>query len=375
MNIYLDNAATSRLSGPMRKYLISVLGTDGNPSSLYSDGIRAKRLIEKSRRAAAKFINADPGEIYFTGGGAAANTLAIRGYCLKHGCTVLYSPIAHASVLKCAAGCRNAAPLRVNHEGFIDLQDLERKMAALDTAPLIAIDYANSELGTIQNVKSITKLARQYSGTVYLDCTGAIPQLPVDAKALDTDMLGFSAHKLGGLKGCGILYKRKHIALEPLIYGSQEQGLVGGTENILGIASAGKAIRDYNYSLISPAARDYVYGYIAENIPDAYLAGAPISSGSRLPHNLYVCFKGVEGESLMLLLDMNGIQVSTGSACSSRSDDASAALSAIGMDKRDMHSCVRMSFSGKETKKELDYVCEKLKACVGNLRELATLKS
>lgn len=383
MNVYLDNAATAGLSDSMKKYLISVLDTDGNPSSLHSKGIKAKRLVAEARRSAAKFINADPHDIYFTCGGAAANTLAVRGYCLKHRCTVLYSPVSHKSVLKCVESCKDAYPLKVNHEGFIDLQDLEKRLAACDTAPFVVIDHASSELGTIQNVKAITKLAKSYNGTVYLDCTGSIPQLPVDVKALNTDMLGFSAHKLGGLKGCGILYIKKDITLEPLIYGSQEQGLVGGTENVLGIASAGKAAEAYNYSFISSiqssmssaslSGRDYVYNYIAKNIPGAYLVGASIGSGNRLPLNLYMCFKGVEGESLMLLLDMNGIQVSTGSACDSRSMAASSALSAIGMNKRDIHSCIRMTFSGRETKQELDYVCEKLKSCVEDLRELSTL--
>ena len=186
---------------------------------------------------------------------------------------------------------------------------------------------------------------------------------------LDVDIATFSAHKLGGLKGCGVLYKKPHIELEPLIYGSQEQGLIGGTENVLGIASLGKAIENHDYSSISSTNRDYVYNYIIENIHDSYLVGVPIGE-NRLVHNLYVCFKGVEGESLMLLMDMNGVQVSTGSACNSNLIIASTTLSAIGMNKDDIHSCIRMTFSGNETKEELDYVCEILNMCVVRLRSL-----
>lgn len=186
-------------------------------------------------------------------------------------------------------------------------------------------------------------------------------------KKLDVDMIGFSAHKLGGLKGCGVLYKKKDIILEPLVYGSQENGIFGGTENVLGIASLGKAVEEYNYSSISSANRDYVYDYIIKNIPDSYLVGISIESENRLPHNLYMCFKGIEGESLMIMLDVNNIQVSTGSACNSNSLTPSTTLSAIGMDEQDIHSCIRMTF-GEESQEELDYVCETLKQCVKSLR-------
>ena len=152
------------------------------------------------------------------------------------------------------------------------------------------------------------------------------------------------------------------------MYGSQEQGLFAGTENILGIASIGKAVENYDYSSISSKNRDYVYDYIIKEIPDSYLVGSPLEH--RLPHNLYMCFKGVQGESLMILLDMNEIQVSTGSACTSSDLQPSSTLTAIGMDKEDINSCIRMTFSD-ETKEELDYVCSKLKECVERLRDFS----
>ena len=230
------------------------------------------------------------------------------------------------------------------------------------------MDYSNSEIGTIQDVKRIIEITHSYDGIVMLDCTGSIPTIPLDVKDLDVDMAVFSAHKLGALKGCGVLYKKENIELEPLVYGSQEQGMFAGTENVLGIASLGKAIESYDYSFISSKNRDYVYGYIIKEIPDSYLVGTPFEQ--RLPHNLYMCFKGIQGESLMILLDMNGIQVSTGSACTSNDLQPSSTLTAIGMDKEDINSCIRMTFSN-ETKEELDYVCSKLKECVERLRDFS----
>lgn len=370
MEIYLDNAATTRLSDSMKQYLVSILDIYGNPSSLHSVGTPAEQILSDARQAAADFIHADPSDTYFTGGGSASNTLAIRGYCEGHTCTLLYSPIAHKSLLRCAESCPNRHALKVDHEGRIDIPDLEAQLNGCVDQPFVMIDHANSEIGVVQDVEALIQKVHAHHGIVYLDCTGSIPQIPIDAKALDADMLGFSAHKLGGLKGCGVLYKKKNIALEPLIYGSQENGLVGGTENVLGIASLAKAVKEHDYASISPEHRDYVYNYITKNIPDSYLVGASIASGNRLPHNLYMCFHGVEGESLMFLLDMNGIQVSTGSACNSGSLSASAALSAIGMSGGDLHSCIRLTFSGTETIEEMNYVCDKLKQSVAFLRRL-----
>lgn len=370
MSVYLDNAATTPLSDSMKEYLISILNEWGNPSSLHSRGTKPKQIITESRKSVAKFINANPKDIYFTSGGSASNSLAIKGYYQKHNCTVLYSPTAHKSILKCVESLKNAYPLKVDKHGFIDIDDLKEWFDTRNMNPFVVIDYANSEIGTVQDIKKIVDLIHFYNGVVYLDCTGSIPQVPIDVKYLGVDMIGFSAHKLGGLKGCGVLYKRENIELEPLIYGSQEGGLFAGTENVLGIASLGKAVEDYIYSSISSENRDYVYDYIIKNIPNSYIVGASIDSGNRLPHNLYMCFKGIEGESLMIMLDMSDIQVSTGSACNSGSLSASITLSAIRMDKNDIHSCIRMTFSGNETKKELAYVCATLKMCVETLRNL-----
>ena len=367
MQVYLDNSATTPLSEKTKQYLIKLLETYGNPSSLHSVGQSAKQIISEARKSVAKFINTDVNNIYFTSGGSASNTLGIKGYYQKHNCCILYSPIAHKSILKCVESYKYSYPLKVDHNGIIDIVDLREWLDTRDIKPFVIIDYANSEIGVIQNAKQIIDMVHFYNGIVMLDCTGSISTIPLDVKSLDVDIATFSAHKLGGLKGCGVLYKKPNIELEPLIYGSQEQGLVGGTENVLGIASLGKSIENYDYSSISSVNRDYVYDYIINNIPDSYIVG---SIKNRLAHNLYMCFKGIEGESLMLLLDMNGIQVSTGSACNSNSIIASTTLSAIGMNKDDIHSCIRMTFSGTENKEELDYVCEKLNEGVRRLRNL-----
>lgn len=371
MKVYLDNAATTPLTNSVKEYLISILDEWGNPSSLHSQGTNPRQIISEARQSVAKFINADDKEIYFTSGGSASNTCSIRGFYLKNDCTIFYSPIAHKSILKCAESYHNNIPLKVNKEGIINVHDLEEYLDVCINTPLVVIDHANSEIGTIQNIEQIIKITHLHNGIVYLDCTGSIPTIPIDVKRLDIDILGFSGHKIHSLKGCGVLYKKNDIELESLIYGSQEKGLCAGTENVLGIASLGKAVEEYEYSSISSANRDYVYNYILKNIPDSYLVGASIKSGNRLPHNLFICFKGIEGESLMILLDMNEIQVSTGSACTSGELTPSTTLSAISMNEHDIHSCIRMTF-GNETKEELDYVCKILKQCVEKLRNFST---
>lgn len=366
--MYLDNASTTPLTQEVKDYIISLLDTYQNPSSMYQSGVNVKQIISNVRNNVAKFIDANPENIIFTSGGSASNTLAIKGYTNKNKCMVLYSPIVHKSIIKCVESLRYKIPLKVDNQGFIDMQDLKESLSINSIKKLVVIGYADSEIGTIQDVYRIVKLAHFYNAKVYIDCTGSIPTIPVDVQSLDCDIVGFSAHKLGALKGTGVLYKKFDIELEPLIYGSQEQGLFGGTENIIGIASLGKSVENYDYSSTAITSRNYVSDYIIHNIPDAYLVGADF--GHRLSNNLYICFKGIQGESLMTLLDMNNIQVSTGSACTSGDLTPSTTLLAIGMDKEDINSCIRMSFSGNETKDELDYVCMKLCSNVKLLRDL-----
>lgn len=367
--MYLDNAATTPLTPQVKDYIVSLLDTYQNPSSIYQSGTIAKQVITAARNNVAKFINADSKDIIFTSGGSASNTLAIKGYIQRHNCTVLYSPIAHKSILKCVENIKNAYPLKINKLGRIDTDDLKDWLDTKDKY-FVVLSYADSEIGTIQDVKRIVDLIHFYNGVVYVDCTGSISQIRLNIKDINCDMAGFSGHKIHALKGIGVLYKKTGIELEPLIYGSQEMGLSSGTENILGIASIGKAVENYDYHFVTSKNRDYVYNYILQNIPDSYLVGTPVGK-QRLPHNLYICFKGIQGESLLILMDMDNIQINTGSACSSGSQLPSSTLLAIGMDKEDINSCVRLSFSGTETQEELDYVCEKLRKNVDTLRRMA----
>lgn len=365
--MYLDNASTTPLLPEVKDYIISILDNYQNPSSLYQSGSHSKQIITKARVNVANFINANPGNIIFTSGGSASNTLMIKGYAQKNDCMVLYSPIAHKSILKCVESLEYKTSLKVDRRGYINIEVLEHLLKQTTMKKLVVIDYANSEIGTIQDVQKIIEVCHNNDAIVYLDCTGSIGQIPVDVKELNVDAIGFSAHKLNALKGTGVLYKKSNIELEPLVYGSQEQGLFGGTENIIGIAALGKAVENYDYSSINSNARDRVLDYILRNILGSYLIG---DISNRLPHNLYICFKNVQGESLMILLDMNDIQVSTGSACTSGDLTPSTTLTAIGMDEDDMNSCIRITFSGNETNEELDNFCEILNKNVSLLRSL-----
>ena len=374
MQVYLDSAATTKLTPQVKQYIIELLDQYANPSSLYQSGVDARQIIEQARKNVANFINGKSENIIFTSSGSSANTLVIKGLTtenpLLNEYTVFYSPTSHKSMIKACQSCISNIPLKVNNYGEIDLEYLDDILKKYNIhKPLVCIESSNSEIGTMNYIFTIAKTVHKYNGLILVDVTGHIPSYHVNMKIWkDIDFVTFSGHKLHALKGVGVVYKNCDVELEPLVYGSQEQGLFAGTENVLGIASLGKAVENYDYSSISSKNRDYVYDYIINEIPDSYLVGAPFEH--RLPHNLYMCFKGVQGESLMILLDMNGIQVSTGSACSSNDLQPSSTLTAIGMNKEDINSCIRMTFSN-ETKEELDYVCFKLKECVERLRNFS----
>ena len=373
--IYLDSAATTQLTPQVKQYIIELLDQYANPSSLYQSGVDARQIIEQARNNVAKFINGKSENIIFTSSGSSANTLVIKGLTTENPVlnkyTVFYSSTAHKSMVKSCQSCIDNIPLKVNKYGEIDIEYLDDILKKYNIhKPLVCIESSNSEIGTMNYIFTIAKTVHKYNGLILVDVTGHIPSYHVNMKIWkDIDFVTFSGHKLHALKGVGVVYKNCNVELKPLVYGSQENGLFAGTENVLGIASLGKAVENYDYSSISSNNRDYVYDYIIKNIPDSYLIGAPFER--RLPHNLYMCFKGVQGESLMILLDMNGIQVSTGSACTSNDLQPSSTLTAIGMDKDDINSCIRMTFNGNETKEELDYVCSKLKECVERLRNLS----
>lgn len=368
IDMYLDNAATTPLPKEVSDYVISILNNYGNPSSHYSLGDTTRFIIEEARENVAKFINANSNEIIFTSSGSASNALAVNGLCSAiNNYIMYYSPISHKSLREFCKNTQYSHKLEVDKNGNIKDFEQELKSFYNHYTPIVCVEMANSEIGTIQNIKCLVSLVHRYNGLIIVDFTGYIPSYKVDVKELDVDVATFSGHKLGALKGVGVLYKRDNLEMKPLIYGSQEQGLFAGTENVIGIASIGKAVEIYDYSSVTSQNRDYVYNKLIQEISNCYLVG---SIENRLPHNLYMCFQGVKASQLVALLDMNDIQVSTGSACSSGDVVPSATLVEIGFNMEDINSCIRMSFSGKETKDDLDFLCKKLKENVEILRNL-----
>lgn len=368
MEVYLDHAATAPLDDNMIKYLSSILGVYGNPSSQHEQGVKALRLIEDVRYKVADFINADTDEIIFTGGGAASNTFGIKGLNGQH--DIIYSPIMHKSALKCIkdlSAVQNVFKMKVNKDGLIDLNDLRYKLQFM-YKPFVIVEYANSEVGTIQNISKIAEITHNTDGLLYVDCTGSISTMSLDVKKLDIDMCGFSAHKIGGLKGCGILYRKKLVQLSPIIYGSQENGLYGGTENVIGIASLGKAIENYKYNPKIKENRDFMLQKL-QGISEHMLIGT--TKENRLVNNIYISFRGIEGSVLASLLNEHGIYVSTGSACNSGETEISPAILELGVPVEYALGGIRLTFGGNETTEQLEYTYYWIEKCVQTLRGLA----
>lgn len=364
--MYFDYAATTPLNPEVKKYIIDILDDYGNPSSAYNIGYKTKSIINKARENVRNFINAESTDnIIFTSSGSASNTLAIKGLTKTLDKYILYySPIAHKSMTYACKSCLYNHELKINKYGEIDLQYLSDILSHNNDTPIICIEAANSEIGLVRYVKKIAQIVHEYNGIVVVDFTGYIHSYKVDVQKLDVDIATFSGHKLGALKGIGVLYRKENIQLSPLIYGSQEYGLFAGTENVIGIASIGKAVEIYDYSSISAKNRDYVCEQLLK-IKKCYLVGSLLN---RLPHNLYMCFQGVDGNNLVSMLDLHNIQVSTGSACNNYSKTPSETLLKIGIKEKDIHSCVRLSLSGSESKEDLDYLCKTIKECVKFLR-------
>ena len=379
MSYYLDNAATTPITEDMKNYLVSMLCFFGNPSSAHSKGVMAKKLTEEVRCDTLKFINADfNDDILFTSSGSASNALAIQGFCFfNKDITILYSPTVHKSILNTIhylAEYHNIGSfeLRVDSFGNIDIDYLKFILNDRCSKKLVVVDYANSEIGTIQNIKAISDIVHSETGysdnKLFVDCTGSISTIPLDVKGLCIDMASFSGHKIGALKGIGVLYKKNDIKLAPLICGSQEQGLFAGTENTLGILSLGKAMDSLKYNKTS-FSRDFVWDNI-KNINNIFLVGVPLGE-NRLINNLYICIKDVKGSDAVAMMDdVYKTQVSTGSACNNGSPAPSSIALAIGLSDEEANSCMRVSFSGDETEDELKEFCKNLSNCINILRDL-----
>lgn len=374
LSCYLDNAATTSLSPEMKEYLISTLDTFGNPSSVHSEGVKANRLVREVREKVVGFINADGSEnIYFTSSGSASNTLGIQGYALANKCNILYSPTVHKSILKTIDNLARfykvaTYKLEVDSCGNVDVGCIKQVLSRSNERWLIVVEYANSEIGTIQDIKLISDIIHEYGGKLFVDCTGSISTTPLGVVDLNIDIATFSPHKIGALKGVGVLYKKTDITMLPLVFGSQEQGLFAGTENVLGILSLGKAIDLLNYDKTSYN-RDFVWNGI-KDIDGISLVGAPLDK-NRLINNLYVYVNGVKGSDVAALMDdIYKIQISTGSACNNGSSTPSSTALAIGLSDEDANSCVRISFSGNETEDELKEFCKSFSTCIKMLRDL-----
>lgn len=378
MGLYLDNAATCPLSDEMKEYLVSVLDLYGNPSSDYSKGFQTRELIENTRNKVAKFIGIYDNDnivnsncIVFTSSGSASNTLGIKGYVETNDCEVFYPPTLHKSALKCidSLDC-DCVALNIDSKGVINIYDLNLKLSVVKKKPFVVIEYANSENGTIQPIRDIIELAHDYDGIVMVDCTGSISSIPLDVIDLDIDIAVFSGHKIGALKGVAVLYKKPDIELKSLVCGAQENGLFAGTENILGIASLGKAIdlKMNSDCRVSSYSRDFVWNNLKKT-DDVYLVGADIKE-NRLVNNIYICIKGINGQELVTMMDdLYDTQISTGSACNNGNATPSPTLLAMGIPEDDMLGCVRITFGGYEIKEELQKFCENLSVCVNMLKK------
>lgn len=380
--VYLDHAATTYTNEEVLKEMLPYFSKIyGNPSSIHSFGREVKKQIDIARNRVAKAIGALPEEIFFTAGGSEADNWAIRGiaYANKNkGNHIITTKIEHhASLYTCESlekeGYR-VTYLSVDKYGMIDIEELKKAIG--DDTILISIMYANNEIGTIQPIEEIGKLAKANKIYFHTDAVQAIGNIRINVKEQNIDSLSLSAHKFYGAKGVGVLYIRKGVKVNNLIYGgAQEKGKRAGTENVPGIIGLGKAIEmasenidEYNKTMTQ--LRDRLIKGIMNNIPYTILTGHP---KMRLPGNASFCFKFIEGEALLLNLDLKGIAGSSGSACTSGSLDPSHVLLAIGLPHEIAHGSLRLTLGDINTEEDVDYVVRTLPEIVQKLREMSPL--
>lgn len=380
--VYMDHAATT----PVKKEVLDEMMPYfseyyGNPSSIYTLSNYSKIAIDKARDQVAKALHAKKNEIYFTGGGSESDNWAIKGVASRHiqkGNHIITTKIEHHAVLHTceflAKQGFQVTYLDVDEYGLISLEDLEN--AITDKTILISIMFANNEIGTIQPIKEIGEIAKKHGVLFHTDAVQAVGSVQIDVNELNIDLLSLTAHKLYGPKGTGALYIRQGVRLDPLITGGgQEKNKRAGTENIAGIVGLGKAVElayenleVNNKKLIY--LRDRLIKGIQDNIDETRLNGHP---SQRLPGNVNFCFRYIEGESLLLSLDMVGIAGSSGSACTSGSLDPSHVLLSIGLVHEIAHGSLRLSLGTSNTEEQVDYTVEKLVEIVDRLRKMSPL--
>lgn len=382
MDIYLDNSATTKLDKEVLKEMLPYLQENyGNPSSAYRIGRENKAIIEDARKQVAKVLNANTEEIYFTSGGSESDNMALKGVAFANqdkGRHIITSKIEHPAVLDtCKELERHGFEItyiNVDKNGIVDLKQLETSIRE-DTI-LISIMFANNEIGTIEPIKNIGRIAKQYNILFHTDSVQAIGNIKIDVKELNIDSLSLSAHKFYGPKGIGALYVKKGVKFNKFINGGhQERNKRAGTENVAGIVGLGKAIElayqdleKHNKQI--KELRDYYVEEIAKRIPYIKING---DTEKRLPGNSNISFRFIEGEGLLLNLDLKGICASSGSACTSGSLDPSHVLLAIGLPHEIAHGSLRISIGKYNTKEEIDYVIDCLVEIVGRLREMSPL--
>ena len=377
MRIYADNAATTKMSPAAIAAMVRSMEEEyGNPSSLYALGQRAKEDLERSRGEIAALIGADPGEITFTSGGSEADNQALRSGAelgRRKGKThIISTAFEHHAVLhtlkKLEAEGFTVTLLPVHEDGLVRPEELEA--AIREDTCLVSVMYANNEIGTIQPIRELGALCRARGVLFHTDAVQAVGHLPLDVKADNVDMLSCSAHKFHGPRGMGFLYARKGVPLTNLIEGgAQERGKRAGTENVAAAAGMAAALKEAVEHLEENAAhlrplRDRLIAGLLE-IPHSALNGDPVK---RLPGNVNFCFEGIEGESLLLLLDDRGICASSGSACTSGSLDPSHVLLAIGRKHDVAHGSLRLTLGEDATAEKVEYLIQNVKEVVEYLR-------
>ena len=380
MKIYADNAATTRMSQAAIDTMLDCMNNVyGNPSSLYTLGQKAKERLEETREEIAKIINAEPREIIFTSGGSEADNQAIISAAnigRKKGKThIISTAFEHHAVLhtlkKLEKQGFEITLLPVHENGVVDVKELEA--AIKDETILVTVMTVNNEIGTIQPIAEIGAVCRARGVIFHTDAVQAVGHLPIDVKAQQIDMLSASAHKFHGPKGVGFLYAKKGVVLSNLIEGgAQERGKRAGTENVAGIAAMATALKESVANMEGDKerltkVRDYLIRGLSE-IPHSALNGDP---EQRIYSNVNFCFEGIEGESLLILLDRKGISASSGSACTSGSLDPSHVLLAIGRIHDVAHGSLRLSLEENATTEEADYIIEAVKEVVAHLRSFS----
>lgn len=376
----MDNAATTQVDPRVLKAMQPFFSKYyGNPSSLHSFGQEAKAALENARKKVANLISADPEEIIFTSGGTESDNLAIKGIAFaKNKGHIITTSIEHHAVLHACDWLKKqgfeVTILFVDKYGLINLKDLENAIRK-DTI-LVSIMTANNEIGTIQPIKEIGEMCRKKRICFHTDAVQGLGRIPIDVKKMKIDLLSACSHKMHGPKGAGFLYKRKGVKIEPLIHGGgHEFGLRSGTENVSGIVGLGKACEIAKKEMKKEMQkltkmRDKMIKSLLK-VKDSRLNGHPTK---RLPNNVNITFKFIEGEALVLQLDMHGIAASTGSACSTKSLKPSHVLTSIGLKIEEAHGSLRLTLGRYSTMNEVNYVIKTVPKVVNKLRKISPFK-